>query len=1296
MADFEGIQFQIVGESKDATKSIDDLITKLKELKQNLSGLRLNLFSKSTVNNLEKFKNIMAKIDTGHLARIAVNLARIGAVDFSNLNKAAADINKIVSAGKKFKSKPTNDMQKPKPIEMKKEKAIPMSTPKKTTGFKEITSESNVAFGKTISKIKEFGGVISRNIVNPLGKATRSYLKFSKSLVIYPFTRFGKKITDTTKSVVGFVNSLKRILMYRVVRSILANTTKAISEGIQNIYQYSVIVDTKLHKSLDSIATDALYIKNSLGSVAAPIINVLAPAFELLAAQIAKAMNVLAQFFATLSGSSTYTKAVRSATKYADAVGKSAKEAKSFLLGFDELNVFDPTQSSNGKEMADYASMFEEAPVDDEIKSLWDRIKEAFEAGDFSEFGASVGTRIKNALDNIKMEEIQDKAEKLGSSIATFINGAIETEGFGKSIGESIAKALNTGISFLSSLDSNIKWKELGSFVADGINGTLNTFDFIKAGLTFNSFINGILDASIEAVKGTEWDTLGEKIGEFIAAIKWGEIFGNIITLGGNLVKGILTAAVSATEKLKEEGTWIEIGTKIGEALRDVEWGEIFKNVARLGFNIISGLFEAIVAGVSAFVGKAELDNDTIDKIADVLATAVMAVGAFTIFSKVWQKISGLFGGSKGNNQNANDGGFKVPSVQSVLTGMADIAIIIGGTVAIVEAVGALISIPYFDTFLETGIKSIQDTFAGLSDIALEIIGSSAVIAILGKINVSTVALGLANFAIIVDGVPAIITALGALLSISHFQDFLDTGVESIKKAFTGLGEVAKELGITGGVILGLGILSNPLKTLSGLGSLALIIDGVAVIIASLGALSSIDGFNELLAEGDKSLSKIGEIIGNFGGSIIKGFLEKSSKALPTIGTNLSKFAENSKPFFDIVAKLGNNIVENTTNMLDSIAKFADNIPTTGGLWKYITGEQDVVAFGTQLVSFGKSFSEYADNIENVKPDVVTKTTDAASALATLANNVPTSGGLLSFFTGKKSISDFGQEIASFGASFKTYYDNISGITSETVTTATTLITDLIAVLNDGLQLDTKKINKFGKALEDFGENLSKTEWQSVSEDFTTGLTNIFSEITAKSESIESSMTTLQNNLKSTWVQINSDISTQWTTIQTTLETKVKSMANGTIKILNKMIKWLNNNLTYTINELKINDEIIIPKTSYKLFTIATIPNIEQMAEGGFVDRGQMFIAREAGAEMVGTIGNRTAVANNEQIIDGIAAGVTIANYDVVQAIEVLTQVLENKDMSVNIGDDDIGHSYDRYKNNRGVNVNIGAFANAY
>lgn len=88
--------------------------------------------------------------------------------------------------------------------------------------------------------------------------------------------------------------------------------------------------------------------------------------------------------------------------------------------------------------------------------------------------------------------------------------------------------------------------------------------------------------------------------------------------------------------------------------------------------------------------------------------------------------------------------------------------------------------------------------------------------------------------------------------------------------------------------------------------------------------------------------------------------------------------------------------------------------------------------------------------------------------------------------------------------------------------------------------------------------------------------------------------------------------------------------------------------------------------------------------------------AREAGPELVGTIGNRTAVANNDQIVAGISSGVREANGAVVDAIYTLIQAVEDKDTSVNIGDDEIGRANDRYKRKRGLNVNSGAFANSY
>ncbi len=51
-------------------------------------------------------------------------------------------------------------------------------------------------------------------------------------------------------------------------------------------------------------------------------------------------------------------------------------------------------------------------------------------------------------------------------------------------------------------------------------------------------------------------------------------------------------------------------------------------------------------------------------------------------------------------------------------------------------------------------------------------------------------------------------------------------------------------------------------------------------------------------------------------------------------------------------------------------------------------------------------------------------------------------------------------------------------------------------------------------------------------------------------------------------------------------------------------------------------------------------PKIPKLADGGYPSSGQMFIAREAGPELVGTIGSRSAVVNNDQIVESVSAGV--------------------------------------------------------
>lgn len=166
-----------------------------------------------------------------------------------------------------------------------------------------------------------------------------------------------------------------------------------------------------------------------------------------------------------------------------------------------------------------------------------------------------------------------------------------------------------------------------------------------------------------------------------------------------------------------------------------------------------------------------------------------------------------------------------------------------------------------------------------------------------------------------------------------------------------------------------------------------------------------------------------------------------------------------------------------------------------------------------------------------------------------------------------------------------------------------------------------------------------------------------------------------------------------WTLDDNPITRFVRQIANSIIGLVNGVIDAINDMFHIQFNGLSVMGITLIPAFDIRLVDIPHIPFFE---DGGFPNEGQLFIAREAGAEMVGAMGRRTAVANNDQIVEGISAGVSIANDGVIAAIYALLNVVEEKDMSVVIGDNEIGHSYDRYKEKRGRQVSTGVFANAY
>jgi hypothetical protein len=143
-------------------------------------------------------------------------------------------------------------------------------------------------------------------------------------------------------------------------------------------------------------------------------------------------------------------------------------------------------------------------------------------------------------------------------------------------------------------------------------------------------------------------------------------------------------------------------------------------------------------------------------------------------------------------------------------------------------------------------------------------------------------------------------------------------------------------------------------------------------------------------------------------------------------------------------------------------------------------------------------------------------------------------------------------------------------------------------------------------------------------------------------------------------------------------------MANGIINIINEVIDAINEMFHIQFTGLVIAGAEIIPAFDTRLINL---PRIPLMADGGFPEQGQMFIAREAGAEMVGNIGRRTAVANNDQIVSGIAGGVAEANEEqnvLLREQNSLLRAILEKDSGVYLDGKNLTNSVEKYQRERG------------
>lgn len=313
----------------------------------------------------------------------------------------------------------------------------------------------------------------------------------------------------------------------------------------------------------------------------------------------------------------------------------------------------------------------------------------------------------------------------------------------------------------------------------------------------------------------------------------------------------------------------------------------------------------------------------------------------------------------------------------------------------------------------------------------------------------------------------------------------------------------------------------------------------MALVLAAVGLLSKLPGLSWLIGEGGKLLQGIGTAIGQFVGGIVGGFMSGVSSQFPQIGADLSTFMNNVQPFLqgasqiqpsmmdgvkalaetvliltaadilqgltswltggsslskfgeelvpfgeamrDFSLAIGNmdgEIVANAVTAGKALAEMAATIPNTGGLVSFFAGENDMTAFGKQLVPFGEAMRQFGDAITGLDANAVTEAAIAGKAMAEMATTIPNSGGVVGFFAGENDMGEFGKQLVPFGEAMKAFGDAVRGLEADAIVNSATAGKALVeladTVPNTGgvvaFFTGNNDVDTFGEKLVPFGE----------------------------------------------------------------------------------------------------------------------------------------------------------------------------------------------------------------------------------
>lgn len=577
--------------------------------------------------------------------------------------------------------------------------------------------------------------------------------------------------------------------------------------------------------------------------------------------------------------------------------------------------------------------------------------------------------------------------------------------------------------------------------------------------------------------------------------------------------------------------------------------------------------------------------------------------------------------------------GVQVEDVVSIITG---VLATVGGVIATIKLFNSKNKSPIPD--VETAGKTIADTSTGTSKITTNLKSLAKNLA-LGTLIIAEV---LVAAGLIIGGIWGLGVMLGQIGT--AWQPVIDNG-----------GTVAIAMGIGTTLLVGIGVATAFLGTI-----------GTTLIVnLALGtAILALLGVNTALF--------LAEMWG--------------------IGVALEQIGKAWKPVLDNGEEIAKSIGIGTGLLVGiGVVTAALGVATVAS-----AGALPVaIAIGTALlVELGEAFKKFCDNLIDVAKKL---SKDLHPALDDLNDILPKLNDNMEDFTG--FMGDFAELTVEY-----TKNSAISGFSATVESIIGFFTKDPIKALSDDVNKQYEQSSTLNEKL-----GLANPELETAITNLSTYKTRIDSlkDVADSIDTSEASVTAFTN-----LVTIGEEIASFGGELKSYYN-KIKDISVAT---MDNMVDCINDVIDFAV---RIKDEVEINKIdsftdainrlttavknlpTSKTLTITAIYKStgtapKQYATGGFPDTGQLFIAREAGAEMVGSIGRRTAVANNDQIVAGIASGVASANTEsnaLLREQNGLLRAMLEKETGVYLDGKSITKSVEKHQRERGrVLVTGGAY----